>query len=305
MMVERGIDTIAMLVRKLLSLSTTDQGGEMADAGEAMDFVTQLLDAQFRRARVRMVREAAAQPAVLAMPRRELIQVLLNLMINARDAMSAGGTLTLGCRNDGEYGFLTIADTGAGIAPEILDRIFHAVLHHQGHQGHRPGPERGRVAGAVQWRRDTGQEQAGRGHHLYRTDTAGSKGTCMSEHILVVDDDELVRTGMAANLERSGFRVTMAASGEEGIRLALQQHMDLVLCDLVLGRCGWHRRAAAHQGPVSRHQRGHDHRPRLHQECPGRPAQRGQRLHPETSRSRRRWSTACAPCWTPSTCATP
>lgn len=57
----------------------------------------------------------------------------------------------------------------------------------------------------------------------------------MSEHILVVDDDELVRTGMAANLERSGFRVTMAASGEEGIRVALQQHMDLVLCDLVLG----------------------------------------------------------------------
>ncbi len=57
----------------------------------------------------------------------------------------------------------------------------------------------------------------------------------MSEHILVVDDDELVRTGLAANLERAGFRVTMAASGEEGIRLALQQHMDLVLCDLVLG----------------------------------------------------------------------
>jgi PAS domain S-box-containing protein len=135
MMVERGIDTIAMLVRKLLSLSTTDQGGEMADAGEAMDFVTQLLDAQFRRARVRMVREAAAQSAVLAMPRRELIQVLLNLMINARDAMSGGGTLTLGCRNDGEYGFLTIADTGAGIAPEILDRIFTPFFTTKGTKG--------------------------------------------------------------------------------------------------------------------------------------------------------------------------
>lgn len=57
----------------------------------------------------------------------------------------------------------------------------------------------------------------------------------MSERILVVDDDELVRTGLAANLERAGFQVSMAASGEEGIRLAIQQHMDLVLCDLVLG----------------------------------------------------------------------
>lgn len=134
-MVERGIDTIAMLVRKLMSLSTADQGGEMADAGEALDFVTQLLDAQFRRARVRMVREPGLQPAVLAMPRRELIQVLLNLMINARDAMSAGGTLTLGCNNDGEYGFLTISDTGAGIPPEILDRIFTPFFTTKGTKG--------------------------------------------------------------------------------------------------------------------------------------------------------------------------
>lgn len=57
----------------------------------------------------------------------------------------------------------------------------------------------------------------------------------MSERILVVDDDELVRTGLAANLERAGFQVSMAASGEEGVRLAIEQHMDLVLCDLVLG----------------------------------------------------------------------
>lgn len=134
-MVERGIDTIAMLVRKLLSLGTADQGGEMADAGEALDFVTQLLDSQFRRARIRMVREAGSAPAVLAMPRRELIQVLLNLMINARDAMAAGGTLTLGCRNDGEYGFLTIADTGVGIPPEILGRIFTPFFTTKGTKG--------------------------------------------------------------------------------------------------------------------------------------------------------------------------
>lgn len=57
----------------------------------------------------------------------------------------------------------------------------------------------------------------------------------MSEHILVVDDDELVRTGLATNLERAGFRVSTAASGEEGIALALQHRVQLVLCDLVLG----------------------------------------------------------------------
>ena len=57
----------------------------------------------------------------------------------------------------------------------------------------------------------------------------------MSEQILVIDDDELVRTGLAANLERSGFQVLTAATGEEGIDLALKHHVQLVLCDLVLG----------------------------------------------------------------------
>ena len=134
-MVERGIDTIAMLVRKLLSLGATDQGGEMSDAGEALDFVTQLLDSQFRRGRIRILREEGSVPATLAMPRRELIQVLLNLLINSRDAMPSGGTLTLGCRNDGEYGFLTIADTGSGIAPEILGRIFTPFFTTKGTKG--------------------------------------------------------------------------------------------------------------------------------------------------------------------------
>ncbi len=134
-MVERGIDTIAMLVRKLLSLGTTDQGLEMADAREALEFVMQLLDSQFRRARIRMVREFVATSVTLAMPRRELIQVVLNLMINARDAMVAGGTLTVGCRVEGEHGLLTISDTGAGISPEIISRIFTPFFTTKGTKG--------------------------------------------------------------------------------------------------------------------------------------------------------------------------
>jgi len=57
----------------------------------------------------------------------------------------------------------------------------------------------------------------------------------MNEHILVIDDDELVRTGLAANLERAGYRVSTAAGGEEGVRVAIDRRVDLALCDLVLG----------------------------------------------------------------------
>lgn len=57
----------------------------------------------------------------------------------------------------------------------------------------------------------------------------------MNERVLIIDDDELVRTGLAENLERAGFQVTTAAGGEEGLASASRSPVDLVLCDLVLG----------------------------------------------------------------------
>ena len=57
----------------------------------------------------------------------------------------------------------------------------------------------------------------------------------MNENILVVDDDELVRSGLAMNLERAGFTVREAACSEDVNRALGEQPADLVLCDLVLG----------------------------------------------------------------------
>jgi two-component system, cell cycle sensor histidine kinase and response regulator CckA len=57
----------------------------------------------------------------------------------------------------------------------------------------------------------------------------------MKEHILLVDDDDLVRSGLAQNLERAGFEVAQASSGQEALSRLAQRAPDLVLCDLVLG----------------------------------------------------------------------
>ncbi len=57
----------------------------------------------------------------------------------------------------------------------------------------------------------------------------------MTERILIIDDDDLVRTGLSANLERAGFDVAAAASGDEAIRHLGDNRYDLVVCDLVLG----------------------------------------------------------------------
>ena len=134
-MLERGVETIATLVRKLLFLGTTEQGLETADARESMDFVAQLLASQLKRARIRLTLERPARRVALGMSRRELIQVLLNLMINARDAMPEGGDLSVACRVEDRMGVIDIRDSGAGIPPEIIARIFTPFFSTKGPKG--------------------------------------------------------------------------------------------------------------------------------------------------------------------------
>ncbi len=57
----------------------------------------------------------------------------------------------------------------------------------------------------------------------------------MKAHVMVVDDDELVRSGMAGSLEELGWRVSTAATGEEAMALMASDPADIVLTDLVLG----------------------------------------------------------------------
>ena len=69
------------------------------------------------------VRPEAGLPPVLA-ARGQLDQILLNLAINARDAMASGGRLTIRTAAAGPYARLSVADEGVGMAPEVAERAF-------------------------------------------------------------------------------------------------------------------------------------------------------------------------------------
>ena len=135
-MVERGIDTIATLVRKLLIFGrSADQEGEVVDAREALDFVSHLLASQFKRTGVH-IRTAARTPSLhVAMPRRYLVQVLLNLLINARDAMPAGGEITVEMDAAEDMAELRIIDGGCGIPANQLAEIFKPFYTTKGAKG--------------------------------------------------------------------------------------------------------------------------------------------------------------------------
>ena len=83
-----------------------------------------LLEHQFDKGRVRVRRELADRPVLVSGYEFKLQQVFLNLFLNARDAMASGGWLTIVTRLDGDQAIAEVRDTGVGVAPEHLSRIY-------------------------------------------------------------------------------------------------------------------------------------------------------------------------------------
>jgi len=76
------------------------------------------------RARVEIVEDYSAEIADVMADPEQLKQVFVNLISNAVQAMPEGGTLTIETGQDNEFVFVRFTDTGAGIAPEVLGRVF-------------------------------------------------------------------------------------------------------------------------------------------------------------------------------------
>jgi len=82
-----------------------------------------LLEPRCASLRITLVREIGAVPTVPGDP-GQLQQVLVNLVVNAIHAMPGGGTLTVGCRREGDAVVLEVADTGEGMAAEVAGQVF-------------------------------------------------------------------------------------------------------------------------------------------------------------------------------------
>jgi len=197
---------------------------------------------------------------VLADP-TQLEVAVLNLAINARDAMPDGGTLTISSRkrritNDpeldpGTYVELSIIDTGVGMTPEVLARAFEPFFTTK-EVGKGTGLGLSMVygmarqsGGAVKIESEPG---IGTTVRLYfrRADrdaevpaSGGRTGDEMrrgrgAATVLVIDDDEDVRQFIAASLEEYGHEVIEAADGVDGIERFGATQPDLVVIDYIM-----------------------------------------------------------------------
>jgi len=187
--------------------------------------------------------------------RGQLEQVLLNLAVNARDAMPEGGLLTIVTSNVPDERapasravWLVVSDTGIGMTDEIRERIFEPFFTTK-ELGKGTGLGLSTVYGIVNQSGGTiaVESVSGRGTTFTITlpaaETMGDGATRSSEDgelpsgsetVLIVEDADDVRILARRTLEERGYTVFVARNADEALEIASARHVDVLLADIVM-----------------------------------------------------------------------
>ena len=262
----QAVDHGASLTRQLLAFGRRDdlqmQRLDLRD-------VVRDMDGMLRRVVTKEIALGVTLPAgavPVEMDRGQVEQVILNLAINARDAMPTGGSLAIrldttsfegsAVLGAGPYARIVVADTGHGMAPEILARIFEPFYTTKP-RGRGSGLGLSTVYGIVTRAGGTITAASTVGHGtsfevlLPLAETAGTEASpgsappgsdasperaARKEVVLVVDDEEVIRDVLRRFLSRLGYVVISAPDATEALaRLSIaEQHIDLLLTDLTM-----------------------------------------------------------------------
>jgi PAS domain S-box-containing protein len=214
---------------------------------------------------IELVYKLAENPSKVKTDPGQIEQVILNLAVNARDAMPSGGNLTIQTGDEeidkacasthtglepGRYTFLSITDTGVGMTPEVKERLFEPFFTTK-EKGKGTGLGLSTVYGII--KQSSGHIEVESAHGLGTTfkiylprveeeeDPLSPEKTLFptkgTETILLVEDDPLVRELSARILRDQGYQLFVAADGEEAIHLVrckLDGKIHLLFTDVVM-----------------------------------------------------------------------
>ncbi|MFP4362671.1 MAG: ATP-binding protein [Spirochaetia bacterium] len=215
---------------------------------------------------IKLITDLKPQIGVIEADRSQLEQVIMNLVLNARDAMPEGGELRVMTKMEhleetrykkeffmlpGSYVALTISDTGIGMDEETVRRIFDPFFTTK-EQGAGTGLGLATVYGIV--KQSSGQLEVNSvpgagtsfvihfpvtgvndaetaGHQV--TELSGAHGT---ENILVIEDEKQVRKFISRLLTYKGYTVTVKNDGESGIKTLkkAKKSFDLIITDIIM-----------------------------------------------------------------------
>jgi PAS domain S-box-containing protein len=256
-------DRAASLTRQLLMVSRTQvMQQRVVDVNDVVRSMTRMLQRALGED-IALVAHCSTQLPLVKADVGMLEQVLLNLAVNARDAMPTGGQLTIATGDKmvvdsdpqravpGHYVFVSVNDTGVGMAADQLPHIFEPffttkdvgkgsglglatvygiVRQHQGWIDVASMPSRGTT---FLFYLPVTNERPPEHEMRARAELALPRG---AETLLVVEDEPALRELIVGLLENCGYTVYGAESGAQALELwpTIREHVQLLLTDLVM-----------------------------------------------------------------------
>ena len=265
--IQDAADRAARLTKQLLAFSREQvMQPKNVDLGDSVRNTADLLQRLIGE-QVRVRYEVDADLPPVRVDPNHVEQVLINLSVNARDAMPGGGELLITVTerqvseeaaesipdlDAGHYVTICVTDTGVGMEEDVLHRIFEPFFTTKA-KGEGTGLGLSMVYGTIRQSGGSIQVESTPGEgstfHLYfpvvegavvRSDWPGARPGAGREEgsgtVLVVEDDGQVRNAARRVLESAGFRVVDVESAEAALeRLGSGEMPDVVLTDLILG----------------------------------------------------------------------
>lgn len=258
-LIRRNVELEARLIDDLLDVTRISKGKLRMDrevvslAGVLRDAV-RICESDILKKRVHVALDLQAENHHVEGDAPRLLQAFWNLLQNAVKFTPAGGEITVRTRGNSERLDVEIADTGIGIEPDVLPRIFEPFSQAddsisqrfgglglglalskalvEAHGGHLTATSRGRDQGStftVDLKTTTPRSQT-------RTAAGDSEGqrVAASLRILFVEDHEDTRRTLSRLITRWGHAVSTAASVAEALQLATEHRFDLLVSDLGL-----------------------------------------------------------------------
>jgi two-component system, cell cycle sensor histidine kinase and response regulator CckA len=248
--IERAAKRAAALARQLLTVSGSDIGKSVV-----FDLNRLILDSarmlkQTLSPACGLVLKTSAGPKYIYADKGGLQQVLLNLAINARDAMPHGGQLAITTEEDASGGVaLSVQDTGAGMDAGMMDRIFEPYFSRKGNQG--TGLTMTivhsivcRFGGTIEAKSEPGRGSTFRillplavvETERIEIDSGKPSEPAAPGTILLVDDNADIRRLLRRVFESAGFRMLEASCGEDALAVLESSggSVDLLITDVMM-----------------------------------------------------------------------
>jgi PAS domain S-box-containing protein len=251
------------LINDILDLSKIEAGRmelylETFDIGAVLEEVVSTIKPLIERNGNRLELDMAAHLGNMRADQVKVRQILFNLLSNA-SKFTESGTVSLVANRDNGTIVMEVRDTGIGMSDEQIDRLFQPFMQADASTTKRYGGTGlglsitrhfcDMMGGKVEVRSETG-----RGTSFVVTlpvdvsaelaeapaEEAQPEVTQPAATVLVIDDDPSAREMMSRILARERYRVLTAAGGEEGLRIAREEHPDVITLDVLMaGMDGW------------------------------------------------------------------